>query len=255
MQATRQSRPEVLMTGEPMKHSSLADAGSRRPLSRDLIITTAIDLADEAGVTALTMRRLAQQLGVEAMSLYRYVNGREDLLEGIVARLVEGVSTDPGERMAPSDGWQAYLQWFAHSVRDLALAHPLLFPLIATRHPSATWLRPPLRSVAIVEDFLMALIVRGLPETQAVAIYRSFTGFLLGYLLLETVTLGAAASPAEEPLDEGSANAPTRDQNIDLDRYPTVQRLQSKLSEDHTTAEFEQGLEALLDRMDLRLSQ
>jgi TetR/AcrR family transcriptional regulator, tetracycline repressor protein len=227
----------------------------RRPLSRDLIVTTAIDLADREGVAGLTMRRLAAELGVEAMSLYRYVTGREDLLEGIVGRLVESVSTDPGGHLAPADGWQSYLQWFAHSVRALALEHPLLFPLIATRHPAATWLRPPLRSVAIVEEFLNALVHRGVHESQAVAVYRSFTSFLLGHLLLEAVTLGAVTSPLEEPLNEGEADAPTGDEQLELDDYPTVFRLRDKLSEDHTTAEFEQGLEALLDRLDLQLSQ
>jgi len=229
--------------------------GGRQPLRRDLIISTAIEMADKDGVGAVTMRRLGQRLGVEAMSLYRYVNGREDLIEGVTSQLVEQVSSDPGDLLGPGAGWQSYLQWFAHSVRDVAIAHPLLFPLIATRHPGATWLRPPLRSVRVVEDFLDALMERGLTETQAVGVYRTFTSFLLGHLLLETVNMGATTSPAEEPLDEGDAALPSADADLDLDDYPTVRRLRPILSEDHTAAEFEQGLEALLDRMDLRLSQ
>lgn len=230
-------------------------AGGRQPLSRDLILRTAIEMADADGVSAVTMRRLGQRLGVEAMSLYRYVNGREDLLEGVTSLLVDQVSSDPGGRLAPEDGWQSYLQWFAHSVREVAVAHPLLFPLIATRHPGATWLRPPLRSVRIVEDFLDALLGRGLTEKQAVGVYRTFTSFLLGHLLLETVNMGATTAPAEEPLDEGDADLPSADADLDLADYPTVRRLRAVLSEDHTAAEFEQGLEALLDRMDLQLSQ
>ncbi len=229
--------------------------GGRQPLSRDLIVAAAIEMADAEGVTGVTMRRLGQRLGVEAMSLYRYVNGREDLLEGVTSQLVDQVSSDPEGQLTSSDGWQAYLQWFAHSVRDVAIAHPLLFPLIATRHPGATWLRPPLRSVRIVEDFLDALIARGLSEHQAVGVYRTFTSFLLGHLLLETVNLGATTAPAEDPLDEGGAALPSGDADLDLAHYPTVQRLRPILSEDHTAAEFEQGLEGLLDRMDLQLSQ
>lgn len=232
-----------------------AAAAERRPLSRDLIIEAAIELVDAQGVQKLTMRRLGRELGVEAMSLYRYVNGREDLLEGMVAHLVATITVDPGDQLEPAGGWQALLQWLAHSVRALALAHPNVFPLIATRHPAAPWLRPPLRSLRVVQEFLDALLTRGFTEAQAVRAYRSFTSFLLGHLLLEVATLGAETSPVEEPLDEGDAALGNADQDLDLRRYPTLQRLQPMLSEDHTDAEFEQALETLLDRMDLDLAQ
>ena len=73
------------------------DAGERPPLSRERIVAAAIAFVDRRGLTALTMRRLGTELGVEAMSLYRYV---------------------------------------------------------------APWLRPPLRSLAVVEDFLSTLVAR-----------------------------------------------------------------------------------------------
>ncbi len=189
------------------------------------------------------------------MSLYRHVNGREDLLEAVTGELVDQIAVDPGDALEPLDGWQSYLQWFAHSVRDVALAHPLLFPLVATRHPAAPWLRPPLRSIRVVEQFLDALIARGLEPAQAVEIYRSFTTFLLGHLLLETVNQGATTAPVEEPLDESGEAPATGDQDLELADYPTVSALRAQLSEDHTRAEFEQGLEALLDRLDLAISQ
>ena len=74
------------------------------------------------------MRRLGEYLGVEAMSLYRYVNGREDLLEGIVDRMVDDLHVDPRRANSWRDGWQAYLQWLAHAVRRLARQHPQIFP-------------------------------------------------------------------------------------------------------------------------------
>ncbi len=69
------------------------------------------------------------------MSLYRYVNGREDLLEGVINQLVDQVSVDPHGNMEPAEGWQSVLQWLAHSARRLALEHPAIFPLIATSTP------------------------------------------------------------------------------------------------------------------------
>jgi AcrR family transcriptional regulator len=223
----------------------------RATLSRDRIIETAIAFVDEQGLATLSMRRLGKELGVEAMSLYRYVNGREDLLEGITDHLVGGLHLDRHDlQLAPTDGWQAYLQWLAHGVRTLARQHPNVFPLIATRHPAAPWLRPPLRSLRVVEDFLSVLISRGFSDTRAVIAYRAFSSFLLGHLLLESSMLGAQTSPAEEPLDEGESDVPNEDQKLDLDGFPHIQRLEVQLSEDHAAPEFEQALEDLLDRLD-----
>ncbi len=212
-------------------------------------------MIDSEGITALTMRRLAQALNVEAMSLYRYVNGREDLLEGVVDALVNTVEVPAVSALQPADGWQAFLQFLAHDVRRLAHDHPAAFPLIATRHPAAPWLRPPLRSLRIVEAFLDGLIARGFTELQAVAAYRSFTSFLLGHLLLESAVHGAELSPAQEPLDEGNADVPNRDVELSLENYPTLSRLRAPLTENHADAEFERALEHLLERLDLELSQ
>ena len=223
----------------------------RPTLTRERIIDTAIDFVDNYGLATLSMRRLGKELGVEAMSLYRYVNGREDLLEGITDRMVGELQLDRHDRqLNPTDGWQAYLQWLAHGVRTLARQHPNVFPLIATRHPAAPWLRPPLRSLRVVEDFLDVLISRGFSDTRAVMAYRAFSSFLLGHLLLEASMLGAQTSPAEEPLDEGESDVPNEDQNLDLDDFPHIQRLETQLSKDHAAAEFEQALEDLLDRLD-----
>jgi AcrR family transcriptional regulator len=242
---------------EPDRDDRGFSAPPGRPtLSRERIIEVAIRFVDRHGLTALSMRRLGKELGVEAMSLYRHVNGREDLLEGIVDALVAQLHLRPGDdQLEPTDGWQAYLQWLAHAVRELAREHPNVFPLIATRHPAAPWLRPPLRSLRVVEDFLGTLLARGFTDAHAVAAYRAFSSFLLGHLLLEAASLGAQTSPAEETLDEGDSQVPNADQRLDLDRFPHIQRLETQLSEDQATAEFEQALEDLLDRLDRLIAE
>ncbi len=227
----------------------------RAPLTRDTIVRTAITFVDDHGLTALTMRKLGQLLGVEAMSLYHYVNGREDLLEAIIAALVDELRVSADEELGPVDGWQAFLQHMANGVRRLAVTHPNLFPLVATRPPAAPWLRPPLRSLDVVEEFLSGLLRRGLDDVQAVRVYKVFTSFLLGHLLLEVAEQGASTGPAHEPLDEGDADVPNRDQQVPLDCYPTVQRLAGPLRHHDADAQFEQALEALLDYLDEELSQ
>jgi TetR/AcrR family tetracycline transcriptional repressor len=239
---------------EALEASSEA-AQKRQRLSRQLILHEAIAAIDEEGLESLTMRALGARLGVEAMALYRYVNGREDLLEGVVDALLDEIRVDPGGRLDPVDGWQGFLQLLAHSVRQIAIDHPATFPLVATRHPAAPWLRPPLRSLRMVEEFLNALTERGFSDRQAVQAYRVFTSFLLGHLLLEVSTRGASTAPVDEPLDEGDADVTPPSRTVELSDYPTILRTAPMLAEDHTQVEFESSLEALLDRLDRVMSQ
>jgi TetR/AcrR family tetracycline transcriptional repressor len=224
-----------------------------RGLDREVVVRAALQAIDARGPHNLTMRGLGQDLGVEAMSLYRYVSGREDLLEAVVALLLENFRSELDESIAGT--WQGYLQALAHAVRRIAVEHPAAFPLVATRHPAAPWLRPPLRSLELVEQFLSTLLSHGFTDDQAVGTYRAFSSFLLGQLLLESAARGAETGPAEDPLDEGGASVPTTDAAADTSDNPTVMRLRSLLSEDRSTEEFEVGLETLLDRLELRLTQ
>lgn len=228
-------------------------ATQQRRLTRELIVETALTEIDRAGAQGLSMRSLAHALGVEAMSLYRYVNGREDLLEGVVGLLMNNLTVSLEEEATPH--WQGFLQAMAHHVRRIAVEHPMAFPLVATRHPAAPWLRPPLRSIEVVDAFLSALIGHGFTDAQAVDAYRTFSSFLLGQLLLESAVRGAETGPVEEPLDEGNAAIPEGDGATELDSAPQVQRLRELLSEDHSDEEFEVSLEALLDRLSRELSQ
>ena len=199
------------------------------------------------------MRGLGHDLGVEAMSLYRYVTGREDVLEAVVTSLLENLTERLDERLSTS--WQGYLQTLAHTIREIALEHPRAFPLVATRHPAAPWLRPPLRSLDVVEHFLVTLKGFGFSDDRLVESYRAFSSFLLGHLLLEAALRGAETSPVEQPLDEGDAQIPNADGQIDLAAGSEVTRLRSRLSEDRGAEEFEASLEMLLNRLELELSQ
>ncbi len=170
---------------------------ARVPLSRERIVETALEFIDDQGLPGLSMRRLGTMLGVEAMALYRYVPGREQLLDAVVERIVDGMASDPDVPERPENGWQDYLQRLAHGVRRVALAHPKVFPLVASRPAEAPWLRPPLRSLRWVESFLEGLGHEGFSDAAGVEAYRAFTSFLLGHLLLEVAALGADLGPLD----------------------------------------------------------
>jgi AcrR family transcriptional regulator len=216
---------------------------ARTPLDRRRVLAAGLEFIDQHGLEALTMRRMGAHLGVEGMALYRHVTGREDLLDGVVDLVVDELYGDPEVYLAPQHGWEDYLQRLAHGVRRIALAHPAVFPLIATRPPAAPWVRPPLRSLRWLESFLGALTGHGFSDGAAVAAYRAYTSFLLGHLLLEVSQLGVPISPLDDP--EGAPDAGERS----LAEYPLVCRLAPLLAEDESAAEFEESLENLLERL------
>ncbi len=208
-------------------------------LDRTQIVESAIAFVDACGLGELTMRRLGTVLEVEAMALYRHISGRADLLEAMVDELIDGLFDD--ELMTEdAHSWEEYLQRVANATRKLAIGHPRIFPLIATQPPAAPWLRPPLRSVRWVEEFLSSLQRFGFSDRDAVAAYKSFTSFLVGALLLH------AASLTPEAIGDEDAEASSE---TDLGQYPTVQRLQDLLREDHTQREFDDALDDLIERI------
>jgi len=216
---------------------------TRVPLDRERILTAAVAFIDDQGLSGLTMRRLGSSLGVEAMSLYRYIPGRQELLDGVVDTIVNQMYDDEEIHQSPQHGWQDFLQRLAHGVRRIALAHPKAFPLVASRPPEAPWLRPPLRNLKWVESFLDGLASEGFSDEAAVAAYRAFTSFLLGHLLLEVSSLGADVGPLDVLEDDSQPSS--------LADYPRVRRLHGALAEDHSAAEFEMSLENLLERISL----
>ena len=220
-------------------------ASGRERLDRRRILRTAVELIDELGLPALTMRRLGERLGVEAMALYHHVPSRSNLLDGVVEHVVDELYGDPEVHMVAPDGWQAYVQRLAHGVRRIALAHPEVFPLIATRPPAAPWVNPPLRSLRWMESFFETLGSCGFTDADAAAAYRGFSSFLLGHLLLEVAAMGVQTAPVEVP----EKPAP-EDEGDQLAEFPRLRALQDELSQNRFADEFADALEALLVRLE-----
>jgi AcrR family transcriptional regulator len=258
-----------------------------RGLSLDRIVTATLELVDEQGIGAATMRAVSSRLDVRSMSLYRYVQDRDELFDEVVERIVNELADDPDVELRPVNGWRPYLTGMAHGVRRYARAHPHAFPLVATRPPNAPWVNPPLRSLRWVEAMLGGLAAEGFTDEQVLFTYRTFNGFLLGHLLLETSAMAlrdpkpgdGSFTGSDGEMNEGGAAAladpvpgglsPARSDGqreavadatsprelldpageIDARRFPTVHRLAFGLAEDRWQGEFETGLTNMLDRI------
>ena len=113
-----------------MKISAVGKTGpERRPqLTRQRVMTVAIELADRDGIDSISMRKLAQELGVEAMSLYTHVRNKEDLLDGMVDAVIGQIPIS-----ADGIGWKASLRQMALAARTVVLRHPWAARTIETR--------------------------------------------------------------------------------------------------------------------------
>jgi AcrR family transcriptional regulator len=110
-----------------------AGAERRTPLTRERVVAAAIEIADRDGVDSISMRRLAQELGVEAMSLYTHVRNKEDLLDGMVEAVIGSIPIAVG-----AGPWRANLRQTMLAARGVVLRHPWAPRTIETRAAPGT---------------------------------------------------------------------------------------------------------------------
>jgi AcrR family transcriptional regulator len=104
-----------------VKISDLGTPGAegRTQLTRERVLSAAIELADRGGIESLSMRKLAQELGIEAMSLYTHVHSKNDLLNGLADAVISQIPIGPG-----GPDWKATLRQMALAARAVMLRHP-----------------------------------------------------------------------------------------------------------------------------------
>jgi AcrR family transcriptional regulator len=137
---------------------------ARVPLSRDLLFRRALAIVDSDGLSALTMRRLAADLGVEAASIYYHVPNKQALLDGAVSVMrSEMVFEEP----LPTD-WRQIMEVIFLRYLDLLTAHPNMLPF-AGRHVESD------------PQGLPFLLDTGLSEADAAAMWQSIMAFVLGF--------------------------------------------------------------------------
>lgn len=168
-----------------------SDRGRYGRLSRERVLAAALELVDREGLSALSMRRLGADLGVEAMALYRYAAGKDALLDGLVEALYleleERLAADSeaGSADAHSPDWRAGLHRIARATYDVCLAHPQAVPLLTTRMLAVPLARRPLAVLKDHERVLALLREAGLDDAGTAAVFRAFTAWLLGYVSVE----------------------------------------------------------------------
>ncbi|MFJ5694787.1 TetR/AcrR family transcriptional regulator C-terminal domain-containing protein [Arthrobacter sp. NPDC093125] len=214
----------------------------KQPLSRELVLSTALELVDSEGLEALTMRRLGQELGRDPMSLYRYAANRAALLDGVTELVLKELAIFPDDK-----DWQTQLRRIAHDLRLLALRHPNVVPLLVTRPLSTPLGLRPLGTLRPLEQILSLLIDAGFAPEDALHVYRAYYGFLYGHILNELQVLIVDPEENEALLRLGLHRLPAKD-------FPHLRALAPVLADYDGAAELDQGISILLSGLAAHLT-
>jgi AcrR family transcriptional regulator len=195
-------------------------------LSRERIAATALALVDREGLAGLSTRRLGDELGCEAMSIYHHFPSKAHLMDAVV----DLVLTDARVAMAEEWGWLERLRRAAHGFRAMALKHPKFFPFFAVHRLNT------LAGVGYIDSIIGILRDAGFSDRDAARYFREIGYYLTGAALDETA--GYANGP--------SAAEPVSDETIATD-FPNLAAAAPYFHPEQFEATFETGLEILLE--------
>jgi AcrR family transcriptional regulator len=222
-----------------MARNADTTAESRVPLSRDRVLHAAIRLADQGGIEALTMRKLAQELGVEAMSLYNHVANKRDLVDGMVDLVVSEIELPSNAK------WDTAIREYAISAHRILLSHPWAPSLVMSPPTERITQSPRLR---YVEWLLGRLREAGFSPELTYSAYHALDSHILGFTLWQLGhSAGAKALGEGKDLDDLAASIL---QELRAGDFPYL----AEHAEQHLAApkddgahEFEFGLDLILD--------
>lgn len=220
-----------------------SEKGPRPKLTLEQVVQAGIDLADEEGLEALSMRKLAQRLEVGTMSLYRYVPAKKELLD----LMLDAIVGPSQERLAAAEkGWRDFLTTTAHQARRLYLQHPWML--------QANWSRPVLgpNSVADLELTMKGIADARLSDQAKMNAVTSVESFVMGSARQELLWASASTEQGITDDEFWRHQLPTLVRAMESGEFPVMAQLDEGVFDTTWDSGFEFGLELLLDGIDAR---
>jgi AcrR family transcriptional regulator len=210
----------------------------REPLNRDRVIDAAAAVADEHGLAGLSMRSVGKFLGVEAMSLYHHIAGKEQMLDELVDWIFRRVELpDPGA------AWREAMSARARSARAVFAAHPWSLSLVESRRAAGP-------AILAHHDAVLGTLRRGGFSVQAAAhAFSVIDACVYGFVLTEQ----RLPFEPEERVEDYVA-----DLALPTEQYPYLMEMVAEMIVGHDYAygdEFEHGLDLILDGLAARLER
>lgn len=191
-----------------------------RSLTTDRLATATLTVIDRDGLDALTMRTVAKELGMATMSLYRYVNDKDELEALVVEHVLAGISLT-----VPPGDWPSRVTELLTRMRDAVVAHSSMVPLMLRHRHSAP------SSLAWVEATLAVLTDAGFTGERRVVAQRTIVSYLLGALESDHYGPLAGAGTAAMAMQE---------------KFPLLAETAATARDVPSAVEFHRGLEIVL---------
>jgi AcrR family transcriptional regulator len=207
------------------------DGSAPAPLSRARIVAAALGLADSDGLAAVSLRRVAAELGAGPMRIYRYVDSKDELLDLMVDAAYGEIDVGP-----PSGGWRASLRAIAGSLQTVTVRHPWLTSLLGAHPPYGP------NGLRLTEHALAVFTGLGLDAATITRAVSAVTAYVVGYVLVEflpQLPARATPDPAEVAGNRGRIAA--------SGDFPTLTRVFTELGQPDAQEAFTAGLELVLD--------
>ncbi len=208
-------------------------AVQREPLSRDRIVAAAIAVLDSEGLAGMSMRRVARELGAGAMSLYRHVSSREELLDLVLDELAAAIPATPLR-----GAWREDAATIARDVRAALLRRRDLTLLLTARLGRGT------AALDRLDRALGVFLGAGFSSQDAVLANHALGAYVAGSCTWEAVGLDGEADPAARAGRASAAGA--RLASLPADAFPNVTLVAGDLFAGTADERFEVGLAALL---------
>lgn len=199
-------------------------------LTRERILEVALLLVDQEGIEALSMRRLAKQLGVDPMAIYHHLPNKRALLSALIEEVFSEMRVPEPEE---AGNWQERVRVWARAFRDVAQAHPKLVPHLASYPEAAAE-----ATLESTEELYAAFEMAGMVPRQAVGAVGVVVDYLNGFALAEAS--GALGDPDKQR--EMLTMLDARPQG----ELPAMRRAFKALPAEEAMTDFEFGLEVVL---------
>ncbi|WP_329273418.1 TetR/AcrR family transcriptional regulator [Streptomyces sp. NBC_01451] len=224
--------------------------GPRPGLTIDRIVETAVRIADEEGLDAVSMRRVSTELGTGTMSLYRYVPGKGELLDLMLDRVQRRSPATPGAPTPPADdgGWRGTLEAMARSTLDLYRRHPWLLQV----NQSRPILGP--GTLDGLESVLTRIRPMGLPDPELVSAVVMVDGYVVGAARTQVHQREAERRTGLPDREFWRAQLPFLEGIMATGRYPALASL-TEDTFDPAFDHFEFGLQRVLDGLEAWVEQ
>ena len=214
----------------------------RAPLSRERIVAAAIAVLDAEGLARLSMRRVGRELDAGAMSLYRHVANREELLDLVLDELAATVPLTP-----PTGSWRADVAALARDVRVALLQRRDLTLLLTARLGQGP------AALGTLDRALGTFLRAGFPSRDAVQANQALGAYVSGACTWEAVGLSGAVDPAERAARAADATAALA--ALPAEAHPYVSLAAGELFAGTAGERFEYGLAIMLDGFAARLAE